>query len=117
MVMFAPQGLAGLLAMHRPLWGTRALPKVAAAYAIAAPPALVMLTGAALVIEMSYRLAVKVAEGPAMTFVGVRLSADQPLPWLIAGVLAIGGFALFRLTWALVAAAWATAQPGKEPPR
>jgi branched-chain amino acid transport system permease protein len=117
MVMYAPQGMAGLLMMHRPLWRTRALPKVAVAYAIALPPALVTLVGIALIIEMSYRLAVKAADGPAMTFFTVPLSADHPLPWLSAGFLTIGGFALFRLTWSVIAAAWATVEPRTEKTR
>ena len=114
MVMYAPQGMAGLLMMHRPLWRTRALPKVAAAYAIALPPALVTLVGIALIIEMTYRLAVKAADGPAMTFFTVPLSADRPLPWLSAGILTIGGFVLFRLTWSVIAAAWAAVEPRTE---
>lgn len=114
MVMFAPQGLAGLLAMHRPLWRTGALKQIAVAYAIALVPALIMLAGAALVIEMTYRLAVKAAEGAAMTFLTVPLSADHLIPWLIAGALSIGGFTLFRLTWPVIAAAWATAAPRRE---
>jgi len=120
MVMFAPQGIAGLLAMHRPLWRKGTLAKVAAAYALALPPALVMLTGAALVIEMTYHLSVKAADGPLMRFLAVPLAADSLPPWLTAGVLVAGGFALFRLTWPVVAAAWAGGpQPGalsgKEP--
>jgi branched-chain amino acid transport system permease protein len=117
MVMLAPQGIAGLLMMHRPLWSKRGLPKVAAAYAIALPPALVMLTGVALVIEMTYRLAVKAADGPDMTFFTVPLAANRLLAWLSAGVLMAGGFALFRLTWPVVAAAWANAESRKEQPR
>ncbi len=117
MVMFAPQGIAGLLMMHRPLWSKRSLPKVAAAYAVALPPALVMLTGVALVIEMTYRLAVKAADGPDMTFFTVPLAANHLLAWLSAGTLMAGGFALFRLTWPVVAAAWASAEFRKEQPR
>jgi branched-chain amino acid transport system permease protein len=114
MVMFAPQGIAGLLMMHRPLWRKRGLPKVVAAYAIALPPALVMLTGGALVIEMTYRLAVKAADGPDMTFFTVPLAANHLLAWLSAGALMAGGFGLFRLTWPVVAAAWASAESRKE---
>jgi len=116
-VMFAPQGIAGLLMLHRPLWSKRGLPKVAAAYAIALSPALVMLTGVALVIEMTYRLAVKAADGPDMTFFTVPLAANHLLAWLSAGALMAGGFALFRLTWPVVAAAWASAESRKEQPR
>jgi branched-chain amino acid transport system permease protein len=117
MVMFAPGGIAGLLVMHRPLWHKRALQKVAVAYVIALVPALIMLAGAALVIEMTYRLAVKAAEGPAMTFLTVPLSADHPIAWLSAGALAIGGFTLFRLTWRVIAAAWATPASRQEQAR
>jgi branched-chain amino acid transport system permease protein len=115
MVLFAPQGIAGLLMVHRPLWRAGGLPKVAAAYAVALPPVLVMLTGAALVIEMTYRLSVKAADGPGMTFFTVPLAADHLLPWLTAAVLMAGGFVLFRLARPVVAAAWAAAPARKEP--
>jgi branched-chain amino acid transport system permease protein len=114
MMMFAPQGIAGLLVMHRPLWGKGVLLKVAAAYAIALPPALVMIAGVALAIEMTYRLSVKAAEGPGITFLTVPLAANRPAAWLAAGTLAVGGFVLFRLTWTLIAAAWAAAAPRTE---
>ena len=117
MVVFAPQGIAGLLMMHRPLWSKGGLPKVAAAYAIALAPALVMLTGVALVIEMIYRLAVKAADGPDMTFLTVPLAANHLLAWLSAGALMAGGFVLFRVTWPVVAAAWASGESRKEQPR
>jgi branched-chain amino acid transport system permease protein len=112
-VIFAPHGIAGLLMMHRPLWGKQALSKVAAAYAIALPPALIMLTGVVLAVEMAYRLATKAAEGPGMTFFTVPLAADRLLPWLSAGVFMAGGFAVFRLTWPVVATAWANAGPAR----
>jgi branched-chain amino acid transport system permease protein len=115
MVMFAPQGIAGLLMMHRPLWSKGGLPKVAAAYALALPPALAMVTGAALAIEMTYRLSVKAADGPLMRFFTVPLAADHVLPWLTAAALMAGGFVLFRLTCLVVAAAWARALSRKEP--
>jgi branched-chain amino acid transport system permease protein len=115
MVMFAPQGIAGLLAMHRPLLrGRGPLLKVAGAYAIALPPALVMLAGIALIVEMSYRLAVKAAEGPRMSFFTVPLAADRPFAWVSAGFLAIGGLALVRISWPAVANAWTSAELRKD---
>jgi len=117
MVMFAPQGMAGLLMMHRPLWGWRALLRVLAAYAIALPTAATMLIGVALGIEMTYRLTVKAAEGPDMSFLTVPLAADHPLAWLSAATLTIGGFILFRLTWPIITMAWASADDCKEQAR
>jgi len=118
MVMFAPQGIVGLLMMHRPLWRKRGMLKVMAAYVIALPPALIMLAGVALVIEMTYHLTVKAAaEGSVMTFFTVPLATDHLAAWLSAGILVVGGFILFRLTWPLIAAAWASVEPGKEQAR
>ena len=114
MVMFAPQGMAGLVMMHPPLWAQRTLLKVLAAYAVTLPPALAMLTGIALGIEMTYRLTVKATEGAGMSFLTVPLAADRPLAWLSAGILVIGGFVLFRLTWPIVMSAWTNVESRKE---
>jgi branched-chain amino acid transport system permease protein len=116
MVVFAPQGIAGLVMMHRPLLSEGRLSRVAAAYALALAPALIMLTGISLVIEMIYRLAAKAADGPDMRFFTVPLAADHLAAWLSAGALVTGGFILFRLTWPVVAAAWASAEFRKEQP-
>ena len=100
--------------MHRPLWAQRTLLRVLAAYAVTLPPALAMLTGIALGIEMTYRLTVKATEGAGMSFLTVPLAADSPLAWLSAGILVIGGFVLFRLTWPIVMSAWTSGESRKE---
>jgi branched-chain amino acid transport system permease protein len=114
-VMFAPQGIAGVIMIHRPLWRQRTLHKVLVAYAIALPPALITLAGVALMIEMAYRLATKAAEGSRMTFLGMAMSADHPAAWLTAAALAVIGFALFHRASRTVADAWSRAQPLEHP--
>jgi branched-chain amino acid transport system permease protein len=109
MVMFAPGGLAGLLMMHAPLWHARVLHRVLPAYLLALVPGLITLTGASLVIEMSYLLLVKASSGTAMTFLRVPFDAAGPLPWVVAAVLLVGGFWVFRRTWPVVADAWSDA--------
>jgi branched-chain amino acid transport system permease protein len=106
MVMFAPGGLAGLLMMHAPLWHARVLHRVLPAYLLALGPALITLAGASLVIEMSYRLLVRVSEGSAMSFLHVGIDAAAPWPWLTAAALLVGGFWLCRKSFAVVRAAW-----------
>jgi branched-chain amino acid transport system permease protein len=105
-VMFAPGGLAGLLAMHEPLWHGRVLHRVVPAYLLALIPGLIMLTGGSLVIEMSFRLMVKASDGSAMSFLHIPIDAARPLPWLLAAVLVIGGFWAFRRTFPVIANAW-----------
>ena len=106
MVMFAPGGLAGLLMRHAPLWHARVVHRVIPAYLLALVPGLVALAGVSLVIEMAYRLLVKASSGSAMSFLHVRLDAASPLPWLVAAVLVVGGFWLFRRTWPVIGNAW-----------
>ncbi len=109
MVMFAPNGLAGLLMMHAPLWHGRTLHRVIPAYLLALGPALITLAGASLVIEMSYRLMVKASEGSAMSFLHVGIDAARPWPWLAAAALLIGGGLLCRRSFAVVRDAWSDA--------
>jgi branched-chain amino acid transport system permease protein len=106
MVMFAPGGLAGLLAMHAPLWHARVVHRVIPAYLIALIPGLITLIGVSLVIEMSFRLMVKASDGSAMSFLRIPIDAARPLPWLAAAVLVIGGFWAFRRTFPVIANAW-----------
>jgi branched-chain amino acid transport system permease protein len=106
MVMFAPTGIAGLLMMHAPLWEARVVHKVIPAYLLALVPALVTLIGLSLIIEMTFRLTVKAAEGSAMSFLHVPIDAAKPFPWLVAAVLLLGGFWAFRRSWGVVANAW-----------
>jgi branched-chain amino acid transport system permease protein len=114
-VMFAPQGIAGLIMRHRPLWRHRTLHKVLLTYAIALPPALVALAGATLMIELVYHLAAKASDGPRMVFFGVAMSADHPAAWLAAAALAVVGYALFHRAAKTVLDAWGRAQPWGHP--
>ena len=95
MVMFAPEGIAGLLVKQRLLLRSRRLHRVAPYYALALLPGLVALAGVSLVIEMTNQLTVHAADGPGMTFFHVAFKADAPLPWLIAAILLAGGVWLF----------------------
>jgi len=109
MVMFAPYGIAGLLLMHAPLWQARAygsILRLASVYLVALAPALVMLVGIILVIEMTYHLSVKAYEGTTISVFHVALDSASMMPWAAAALLVCGGFWLFRRSWPIVGAAW-----------
>ena len=95
MVMFAPSGIAGLLARQQPLLQGRQLHRVAPFYVLSLVPGLAAVAGLSLIIEMTNRLAAHAADGPAMSFLRIPLRASAPLPWLIAVVLLAGGSWLF----------------------
>ena len=108
-VMFAPNGIAGLLMMHAPLWRAGAygpLRRLALTYLIALLPALVMLAGLIVMIEMIYHRSVKASDGPAISLFHMTLDTTSAVPWIAAIALFAGGFLLFRRTWPLVGAAW-----------
>jgi branched-chain amino acid transport system permease protein len=113
MVMFAPGGIAGLILMHEPLWHAGAyrtlFGRLIPAYLLALIPGLCALVGLILVIEMTFRLMVKASDGTRMTFFQVPLDAASPISWIVAAVLLVGGFYLFRRTWPLIADAWQAA--------
>ena len=105
-VLFAPGGLAGLIAMHAPIVRTRAFYAVLKGYAVALLPALIMLVGAVLLLEISYRLSTQPESGSRLKLLWMTLDASTPWPWLAGTVLLVAGFLGFRKTWPYVAAAW-----------
>lgn len=109
MVVFAPEGLAGLIMMHAPIVRTRQFWGVLKTYLVALAPAIVMVIGAVLLIEIPYRLSHKPELGTQMKLFWVDLDAATPWPWITGVILLVAGFYLFRRTWPYVAAAWARA--------
>lgn len=94
-VMFVPDGIAGLIARQQPVWHAGRLHRVLPYYALALAPGLIALAGLALAIEMTYQLTVNGPEGPSMSFLYLPLDASSPLPWLIAALLFAAGTWLF----------------------
>ena len=110
MVMFAPNGIAGLIMMHAPLWQARAYSADAAAGASLSDRAGAG-AGAARRPHPAHR-----DDVPSQRQ-GDRGNHDLPFPhnvrhcrvsmsWAIAAILIAGGFWLFRMTWPVVGAAW-----------
>ena len=105
-ILFAPSGLAGLIALHGPIVRTRAFWRVLGAYATALVPGAVAAIGAALMIEMSYRVSTQPELGTRMRFAWITVDAASAWPWIVAAALLAGGSYLFRKSWPIVAAAW-----------
>lgn len=105
-VAFAPGGIAGLLLRHRPLLRAGEIWRVLRAYLVAAPPTAVMLAGLILVIEIVVRHTVSGSDDPVMHPLGFALDTDRPVSWAAAAVLVVGGFAVARPAWRMVARTW-----------
>jgi branched-chain amino acid transport system permease protein len=106
-VLFAPQGLSGLIAMHGPAARARLLHRLLPVYAAALVPTLAAACGAIALIELSYRVRSGQASGTATSLFGLPVDMFGPLPWIAA--VALTALGLLGLRWAAprVAARWA----------
>src|SRR5216684_788100 len=84
MVMYAPGGLIGLIFMHVPIWRTGRLRELLMPYARAFPPALLLMLGFALLVELASFTTIGAAQGKKFTIGGNTIDTTAPLPWVIA---------------------------------
>jgi branched-chain amino acid transport system permease protein len=87
MVMFAPSGIAGMLALQLPLIRARQFHRVLPWYLLAALPGLIAITGLSMLIELSYHLTVNASDGPDVSFGYVTFDVGHPFAWILALVL------------------------------
>jgi branched-chain amino acid transport system permease protein len=91
-VVYAPGGLAGVLAQQLRLARSGRLPPLLPWYGALAACGLVALWGVALAVEMLYHQQLHAASGSAFTFLGLALDTATPGSWLTAlGLLLAGG--------------------------
>ncbi len=94
-VMFAPEGLAGILRKQWPLLTGRKIHSVLPAYLAALIAGGIAMAGLAMMIEMTNQVTMNAAEGLRMSLFHVEFSAAAPAPWVIAALLAAGGGGAF----------------------
>jgi branched-chain amino acid transport system permease protein len=111
MVLYAPGGLAGLIALHAPLVRARTLGPVLGAYALMLVPVVAMLLGMTWLLETAYRTATQPELGGKMKLFGIAFDAYDAWPWAAGLLVAAAGYVAFRRAWRLVAGAWQAAAP------
>ena len=72
MVMYAPGGLIGLIFMHMPIWRAGRMRELALPYARAFPPALLVLLGFVLMVELASFTTIGAAQGKTFSIGGHR---------------------------------------------
>lgn len=110
MVMAAPGGLAGVLALNLRAWSQGQWPRLKWAYlwlALAVPAA---LAGVATLIEMLYHLQLNAEFDPVLTFARLSLDTSHAATWLAVGGFAIVTLMLLALAWRRFATRWQQAQ-------
>jgi branched-chain amino acid transport system permease protein len=106
MVLWAPNGLAGIIMLHEPVWKAGLMKRLWPAYVLAAWPALVIFLGLMLLIEINYHLSLSIDPTAPLKLFRISFSAQSPLPWGMAIGLIIVGFLFFRRAARRVNRSW-----------
>ena len=97
MVMYAPGGIASLIMMNLRLAKYGRLRQIWVSYLGLGMCAMVVLTGAAVMIEMVYHLQLGSAVGPQLQFLGLSFNAGDMNSWFGAVFVLLTGLGLFEL--------------------
>jgi branched-chain amino acid transport system permease protein len=110
-IMFFPFGLAGLFAMHGPIWhaAPRLLTRLLLPYLMFLGSLLTMLLGMIGLIESLYFLTSRFSGDTELTIYWVSVSPDNMLPWIVFAIIAMAGVFLVRRSYPIANAAWNTA--------
>jgi len=98
MVMYAPGGIASLIMMNLRVAAFGRLKELWVSYLALAGTALIVLLGAAAMIEMVYHLQLNAALGPELKFLGAKLNAKGLNSWFGAAFVMLTGMGLFEVT-------------------
>lgn len=105
-VMFFPQGLAGLIAMHGPAMRAGRLGSLAGPYARVLIPGAIGAAGVAALFEMFHHLRTAAPGDEAMTLFWITFDTHSAAPWIVAGAAAAAGLALAARGAPAMRAAW-----------
>jgi branched-chain amino acid transport system permease protein len=97
MVMYAPGGVASLIMMNLRVAAFGHLRKLWVSYLALAITCLVVLLGAATMIEMVYHLQLNAALGDELKFLGIPLNAKGVNSWFGAAFVMLTGLGLFEV--------------------
>jgi branched-chain amino acid transport system permease protein len=98
LVLYAPGGIAGILAEHKRLFETGQLGRALQQYLLSLVPFALSAAGVITLVEMAYALANTTERGSArLRMFGVTLNAARPLGWAPPVIALVVGVLLLRL--------------------
>jgi branched-chain amino acid transport system permease protein len=110
MVMYAPGGIASLIMMNLRVAAFGRLRELWVSYLALAFTALIVLLGAAAMIEMVYHLQLNAAMGPQLKFMGATLDATGVNSWFGSAFVMLTGLGLFEVSRRHFARQWGEIQ-------
>lgn len=106
MVMWAPNGIAGIIMLHEPVWKAGLIKRLLPAYGLIALPGLALFSGTMILIEINYHLSLSINPDDPLQLFGIAFRAKSPIAWGIAIALMAVGFFFFRKAQKRVRESW-----------
>jgi len=108
-VMYVPQGLTGLIAMHIPIFRMNRLNGLVIPYLKAGIPAAIFMAGIVGALEMLHHVRSAAVGESKMSLIGIGFDTYNVMPWVIVVALIIVGWFLVRTQLPQLRDAWETA--------
>lgn len=107
MVLYAPGGIASIVAAHRAVFRAGLFGRVLPSYLLAALPAALLVAGVIAMVEMAYASVNAAEQGTtALHLLGLRLDGAAALSWAFAAATVAAGVVLLGFAWRKVAQGW-----------
>jgi len=106
MVMFVPQGIAGVIVAHVAPWRAGLLHRFVVPYALAVVPALLSFVGLVAIIEMGYHLSLSYNPSSPIELFSVEVVATRYLSWAVALLVFAAGIASLRWVTGQIGSRW-----------
>ena len=113
-VMYVPQGLTGIIAMHTTAWRLKRVGGLIVPYVRIGIPAIAMMAGIAAFLETIHHVRTSSEDDVMMSLMGIEFNSEGLVPWIIIFALAVIGGVLTKLQYPQLKDAWETAN--KLPP-
>src|SRR3984893_1072483 len=97
MVIFAPQGIMGMVMAHGPIVRAGQFGRLLTPYVRVVPAGLVMVLGFVGLVELTSFLTIGAAQGKTLILFGHNIDVHAVLPWLLATGCLVGGGVWLRL--------------------
>ncbi|MBE7638009.1 branched-chain amino acid ABC transporter permease [Sneathiella sp. P13V-1] len=92
-VMYAPQGLTGILAMHLPIIRMKRMSSLVVPYIRMGIPTIMLVGGLMSALEMVHHLRAAPADQTMMSLIGIEFDTHTFIPWIVVGALIlVGGY-------------------------
>jgi len=106
MVLWAPNGMAGIMMLHEPVWKAGLMKRLLPSYGLILTTALIMFLGIMVLVEINYHLSLSINPQEPMKLFGIIFRAQNPVAWILASLLTAIGFVFFRKAQRRVGRSW-----------